>query len=109
MLVADGVTLNAECGYVGLNPGSTGAATVSGLGSTWNVSNDLLIGSSGSGSLRVDSGASIVTGQPGFMYNGYIGLCRFIWFGCRHRRGVKVDELRIIEYRLCRHGQFDGH
>jgi len=46
-------------GYLGLNSGSTGTATVSGDGSTWTNDGQLRVGSSGTGSLTVENGGSV--------------------------------------------------
>lgn len=55
-------------GYLGLNAGSTGSATVSGSNSVWNVSEQMYVGYAGAGTLTVQD-AGVVTN--GFAYLGY--------------------------------------
>lgn len=47
---------------LGSSAGSTGLAFVEDAGSTWNVANDLLVGSNGSGSLVIDRGGEVSVG-----------------------------------------------
>jgi T5SS/PEP-CTERM-associated repeat protein len=57
--VADGVTITSAGGYLAFASGSTGAATVSGAGSTWAISGALNVGYLGDGSLNVHAGAHV--------------------------------------------------
>ncbi|ADZ68957.1 Serine protease, subtilase family [Polymorphum gilvum SL003B-26A1] len=54
---------------IGENSGSTGTVTVTGAGSTWANSVSLYVGVSGSGTLNVEHGGSVVSD-----YFGYVGL-----------------------------------
>ena len=54
-------------GYIGLNSGSTGTATVTGAGSTWANSSNLSVGYSGQGTLLVEDGGAVTNST------GYIG------------------------------------
>jgi len=57
--IAGGVTVAASKGYLGYWSGSTGAATVSGAGSTWTNSISLYVGQEGSGTLTVADGGLV--------------------------------------------------
>ncbi|MCD4824621.1 MAG: PEP-CTERM sorting domain-containing protein [Phycisphaerae bacterium] len=61
--------------YIGHNSGSTGEVTVDGPGSTWTVSSDLYIGNSGSGTLNIFNGGSVVSNDnmPSAPSSSYIG------------------------------------
>jgi T5SS/PEP-CTERM-associated repeat protein len=65
---AGGVTV-AEDTRLGLNPGSTGNISVSGPGSSWTNSDELEIGSFGTGALNITDGG-IVTSDEGYIGNG---------------------------------------
>lgn len=60
--IYDGGTVNSgdyRAGYIGAGYGSVGVATVSGAGSTWNNAGNLVIGSSGTGTLNLADGAAV--------------------------------------------------
>lgn len=59
LTVSNGGVLTTNNGYVALNPGSTGTATVTGTNSRWNVTNWFDVGSSGNGTLNVSSGGVV--------------------------------------------------
>ncbi len=59
LTVSNGGVLTTNNGYVALNLGSTGTATVTGTNSRWNVTNWLDVGSSGNGTLNVSSGGVV--------------------------------------------------
>ena len=46
-------------GYIGYSSGSVGVVSVDGFGSTWNNSNNLYVGYSGSGTLSITNGGSV--------------------------------------------------
>ena len=56
---AGGVVSNNATGYVGYGGSSTGVATVSGPGSQWNNSSNLIVGFSGDGTLNVTDGGAV--------------------------------------------------
>ncbi len=60
--IADGVVLNSKNGYLGYTAGSNGIATVSGPGSTWDMTGDLYVGRGGIGSLMIQNGAAVQVG-----------------------------------------------
>jgi fibronectin-binding autotransporter adhesin len=66
--IADGITVASTTGILGNCSGATGTATVTGTGSTWTNSRDLLIGNSGSGTLSIESGA-LVSSSTGTLGN----------------------------------------
>ena len=55
----------SDSGTIGSNTGSVGSVLVSGLGSTWNLSANrgFIIGESGRGTLRIDDGGAVHSGQ----------------------------------------------
>ena len=67
LLITTGATVsnsNSAIGAaIGENTGSVGSVTVSGAGSTWTDNSDLYVGDSGSGSLLITTGASVVNGD----------------------------------------------
>ena len=69
--IADGVAVASAGGYLGYRSGSTGAATVTGEGSTWTNSGTLYVGSSGAGTLTVEAGGQVSNSS------GYLGY----WLG----------------------------
>jgi fibronectin-binding autotransporter adhesin len=63
MSVTDGVQITSNLGYLAYKPGSTGTATVSGVGSKWTTTDDLNVGYRGNGSLTVDSGGKVASAR----------------------------------------------
>jgi T5SS/PEP-CTERM-associated repeat protein len=59
--------------YIGRDSGSTGVVTVNGVGSIWNNSGDLSVGSSGSGTLSITDGGSVINSNSGPDPSAYIG------------------------------------
>ena len=58
LTIQNGVTVSSNYGFLGYNPGSTGAAAVSGAGSTW-ASVGLFVGYSGHGTLNITNGGTV--------------------------------------------------
>jgi large repetitive protein len=61
LTIQDAIKVTSVYGYIGYGSGSTGVATVTGTGSTWNV-NSLNVGGSGSGTLAITNGGSVSVG-----------------------------------------------
>ena len=66
--LAAGALASSHLGFVGLNPFSSGTATVAGSGSEWNNTTDLYLGLFGSGTLNVASGGTVNNAEA---YLGY--------------------------------------
>ncbi len=49
-------------GFLGVLPGATGTMTVTDPGSTWNISDQLMVGASGTGTLIVQNGGTVSVG-----------------------------------------------
>jgi T5SS/PEP-CTERM-associated repeat protein len=56
-----GGSLTDANGYLGLNAGSIGTATVSGTGATWTNTGSLFVGNSGDGMLTISNGATVTS------------------------------------------------
>jgi T5SS/PEP-CTERM-associated repeat protein len=69
MTVDDGSVVASGTSYIGYNTGGTGAATVTGSGSTWN-SRNLTIGDSGSGQLIISAGGKVNSSAFGTIGDG---------------------------------------
>lgn len=54
-------------GYIGLNTGSTGEATVFGAGSQWNNEKRLYVGYAGTGTLNIEQGGLLTNGWTGYV------------------------------------------
>ncbi|MGH8055350.1 MAG: autotransporter domain-containing protein [Stenotrophomonas sp.] len=67
LTIKDGGTVSNETGHIGPSLGSITAATVSGTGSTWAHSNELVVGLLGTGVLTVADGGTVSN------LNGVIG------------------------------------
>ncbi|WP_063582647.1 autotransporter outer membrane beta-barrel domain-containing protein [Achromobacter ruhlandii] len=63
--ILDGGVAQSESGTLGESAGSVGTVAVSGPGSTWNLNtvNAFLIGSDGKGTLQIDNGGAVRSGQ----------------------------------------------
>ncbi len=61
--ISDGFRLDSGNGYLGYLSGSTGAATVSGAGTRWNIDSDLHVGYYGDGVLNIADGATVAVGS----------------------------------------------
>lgn len=63
--ILNGGTAQSEAASIGFENGSTGTVTVSGPGSTWTLSTNrgFAIGEGGSGTLRIDNGGAVHSGQ----------------------------------------------
>ena len=62
LAVDAGSQLESRYARLGFNSGSTGAATISGIGSTWNNSSELYVGWYGSGTLTAADGGQVTAG-----------------------------------------------
>ncbi|MFG1184761.1 autotransporter domain-containing protein [Xanthobacter aminoxidans] len=60
--IGNGGRVSSLSGTVGALSGSKGAVAVSDAGSIWHVTNDLIVGDYGQGTLRIDDGAKISVG-----------------------------------------------
>jgi len=63
--VLDGALAQGQSAAIGVDGGSTGNVTVSGIGSVWQLSTvySFQVGASGSGTLRIDNGGAVHSGQ----------------------------------------------
>ncbi|MGL5388815.1 MAG: autotransporter outer membrane beta-barrel domain-containing protein [Serratia sp. (in: enterobacteria)] len=62
LLIREGGTVtNYSTGYIGFNAPSQGTAEVTGVGSTWNTMNNLIVGRDGAGTLIVADGGTVNT------------------------------------------------
>lgn len=59
LLLADGLSLPSEVGYIGYHPNSNGTVTVSGAGSHWSNIGDLTVGKAGAGVMSIQQGATV--------------------------------------------------
>jgi T5SS/PEP-CTERM-associated repeat protein len=59
LTIQDGINVTSTYGYVGFGNGSTGVATVTGTGSTWQNSVFLMVGYFGAGTLNIVNGGAI--------------------------------------------------
>ena len=57
--VAEGGVVSNSDGYLSYESGSTGVVTVTGAGSQWNNSNNLIVGNRGAGTLNVEAGGLV--------------------------------------------------
>ncbi len=58
--ILDGGTVFSQNSYIGYEEGSTGTVTVTGVGSTWDVSGEgIYIGQSGTGALTISEGGTV--------------------------------------------------
>ena len=64
--ISDGMEVESLEGYLGFKGGSTGVATVTGVGSKWTNSGGLVVGFNGNGTLLVEAGG-VVTNTYGFI------------------------------------------
>ncbi|MGY6555186.1 MAG: hypothetical protein ACXIUM_11775 [Wenzhouxiangella sp.] len=58
-VINGGVLSNTEIAVIGTDAGSSGAVTVSGAGSAWTISDNLIIGWAGTGRLNLGAGATL--------------------------------------------------
>jgi T5SS/PEP-CTERM-associated repeat protein len=61
-------TVRRGFGYLGLNAGATGTATVSGTGSEWNNTSQLYVGVDGTGTLNVQAGGKVTNAYGNLGY-----------------------------------------
>jgi len=62
-----GAVITGGRGLIGVNSGSSGGVTVDGMGSSWGVSSDIEVGSSGTGALIIVGGGTVTSGRDGFI------------------------------------------
>ena len=65
LVVQNGGTLTDFGGFVGDLPGSHGTATVSGAGSTWTNTGNVVVGGLGTGTLTIQNGGTVNSGGGG--------------------------------------------
>jgi len=70
MHISDGLAVQSNGGYLGYNSGSGGVVTVSGAGSTWDISIDLHVGSEGNGTLGITGGGTVSNRYGHIGYDG---------------------------------------
>jgi fibronectin-binding autotransporter adhesin len=70
VMVNNGSALLSSSGYLALDAGATGTATVDGTGSTWICGSSLYVGNSGTGTLNISNGGSV---SNSFGYLGFKG------------------------------------
>lgn len=63
LTIADGVDVASTAGWFGYHSGSKGVAVVSGTGTSWNISQDLMVGRNGVGELTIAGGATVTNGN----------------------------------------------
>ena len=71
--IAEGITAACSGGWLGYNSGSTGTATVTGAGSTWNTGSSLYVGFNGSGTVNIQAGGKL--SNSGTIWMGYVSGC----------------------------------
>ncbi|WP_244471379.1 autotransporter outer membrane beta-barrel domain-containing protein [Rhizobium ecuadorense] len=59
LIIRNGGTVSNDTGVLGVDPGASGTATVTGSGSSWSNSNDLYVGHEGAGTLTIDDGGAV--------------------------------------------------
>ena len=64
--IESGGAMLSEYADIGEIAGSTGFATVTGKGSTWTNTDDFFVGNSGTGTLLISNGGSVVSGETDF-------------------------------------------
>jgi T5SS/PEP-CTERM-associated repeat protein len=68
LTVAEGITVADSSGYLGYNAGSTGSATVTGVGSKW-TNTSLYVGYGGNGMLSIEAGGLVSSSSGDLGYN----------------------------------------
>ena len=71
--ILNGGTVSSLRGYLGRGVGSSGTATVDGVGSVWSISNTLRVGENGNGILNIQNGGTI-TSLSGGVGSGYTSI-----------------------------------
>ncbi|HVT83510.1 MAG TPA: hypothetical protein VHM90_22910, partial [Phycisphaerae bacterium] len=69
LAIRDGVVITSSAGYLGYKGGSAGTGTVSGTGSTWNIT-EMFAGNSGNGVLNVLAGGKVASSAD--VYVGFL-------------------------------------
>ena len=78
LAITNSMEVNSTDAYFGYHAGSTGTGTVSGAGTTWNISNSLNVGHGGTGELSVTDGGTLscrycrIANEPGL--NGTVTI-----------------------------------
>ena len=70
LAIINGGDVSNKYSYIGNAAGSTGAVTISGVGSSWTHSGDLFVGNSGTGSVALTNGSAV--SSPSATYLGWI-------------------------------------
>ena len=73
VIVNSGSVISPLSTYLGYEPGSTGTATLSGTGSTWDSDRFLIVGYSGSGTLNILDGGVVNNSNHSSSSCGYLG------------------------------------
>ncbi|MER9587011.1 autotransporter outer membrane beta-barrel domain-containing protein [Mesorhizobium sp. M0276] len=75
LVITQGGTVTSSSGSVGSGPGTTGTATIDGVGSNWTVASSLILGVAGDGVLAISNGGLVsdVNGLVGY-YGGSSAL-----------------------------------
>lgn len=67
LTIVDGGVVSNTFGYVGYSLDASGHALVTGNGSQWNMSQDLIVGASGIGTLTISNGGYVSTNSFGII------------------------------------------
>ena len=71
LLVDGGSDLFSSSASIGLSSSSTGALTIDGIGSTWEVNYGLIVGDRGNGTLNITNGSLVRVGATLIIDDGY--------------------------------------
>ena len=70
LTIQNGVAVKSARGFLGYSGGSTGTATVDGVGSSWTTTGTLSVGYTGTGTISVTGGGNVTTNSSGYLgYN----------------------------------------
>ena len=93
MQISNGVVIESNGGYLGYQSGSSGVATVSGIGSKWTNSSTLYVGLNGSGTLVIANGGLVRNNRSSIGDDSYsTGL---VTVSGSESTWVNDDELRV--------------
>ena len=103
LMIRDGAEVNSGSStlanahtYLGANTDSSGDATVTGPGSTWNCQGYLLVGFNGIGSLSIENGGTVSSGS-GFI-NGLSGTPGAVTISGQDSSWTNAENLFVGEY-----------
>ena len=90
LFISEGAVINSRYGYMGYNAGSSGEATVEGVGSQWNTDFAIEVGRGGAGKLNIQAGGTV---NSGFGYVTSKGEATVTGAGSRwiNRGGLSFD------------------